>query len=174
MKFIYKRINDKGLSLVELIVVVAIMTILTGAAGFGISLISGKPAQAAANKWTAKLERIRTVGMGKNEATVGLEYRSDGIYLTESVNGSAGETNKACGANVDCTMTIGSGDDLNVSGHSIIVIFSRSDGSVKSILVDGVENYSKCNDVKFVFKKAKVTYEVHIVPATGRVVCYKV
>ena len=37
--------RDEGMSLVELITVIAIMSILIGAAGYGMSLVSGKPAE---------------------------------------------------------------------------------------------------------------------------------
>ncbi len=52
--------NNRGLSLIELIVVIAIMAVLIGAAGFGLSLLVGTEARQAVYKMEAQLNDTKT------------------------------------------------------------------------------------------------------------------
>ena len=52
--------DNRGLSLLELIVVIAIMAVLIGAAGFGLSLLVGTEARQAVYKMEAQLNDTKT------------------------------------------------------------------------------------------------------------------
>lgn len=174
MKHSKLKLNNKGMSLIELIIIITIMVILTGVSGIGLSIISGKPAQSCSNKFASKLDRIRTVGMGKNSAEAILSFSSDGIHVTETINGAPGESTFGAGLNVAVTMTIGANTQTFGSSDKVAVSFNRTDGSLKSVKVNGVEAYdpaSKPSVVLFSFTKASYIYDVKIVPVTGRVVC---
>lgn len=57
--------NDKGMSLVELIVVIAIMAVMIGVVGFSVNLLIGAEARQAANKMDAELNDIKTGAMSR-------------------------------------------------------------------------------------------------------------
>ena len=81
--------DNRGMSLLELIVVIAIVAILVGTIGFGIKLISGKPAEECANKLKAVLQSNRVTTMGKLSSELALYVDATGVYVTETIDGNA-------------------------------------------------------------------------------------
>lgn len=65
-----KKKDNRGVSLVELIIVIAIMSIIIGMTGYGLSLVSNKPVDECAKKIEMALNRNRTNAMGKKEAYI--------------------------------------------------------------------------------------------------------
>ena len=80
-----KRNNDnRGFSLVEIIIVVAILSIMAGVAGYGFSLSNGKPAEECAKKLSAALSHGRTVTLGKYRNIITVKMEDDGtLTVTE-------------------------------------------------------------------------------------------
>ena len=81
------KTNNLGFSLVELIIVVAIMSLFVGVTGYGLSLSSGKPAEECARKLAACIQHGRTTTMGKyrNIITVSKESGSERSVVKEEV-----------------------------------------------------------------------------------------
>lgn len=75
--------NNDGYSLVELIIVIAIMALLTGTAFFSISMIFGAGAKACANDLKEALAENKVIAMGKNEARLEIRREDDGIYVIQ-------------------------------------------------------------------------------------------
>ncbi|MCQ2080725.1 MAG: prepilin-type N-terminal cleavage/methylation domain-containing protein [Lachnospiraceae bacterium] len=57
--------SNKGFSLIELIIVIAIMVILIGAGGFGLSLLFGTEARSAWKNMDAQLNDVKTGAMSR-------------------------------------------------------------------------------------------------------------
>ncbi len=85
-----KKINNKGFSLVELMVVVGIIAIVASIFTFGFSLISNKQVDQCAKKIQISLENARTTSMGKKSMSLKFEKSSGKIYVTKTVDGTAG------------------------------------------------------------------------------------
>ena len=79
--------HDQGFSLVELVVVIAIMAVLGGLFITGLNLIFGLPSRECARELKSELEKVRTDAMGKTEASLYLYKAADGIYFRESYHG---------------------------------------------------------------------------------------
>lgn len=76
--------DSRGFSLVEIIVVIAIMSIMAGVVGYGFSLTNGKPAEECAKKLSAAISHGRTVTMGKYRNTITVRKEDDGrLTVTE-------------------------------------------------------------------------------------------
>lgn len=60
-----KLYNDKGMSLIELVVVIAIMAVMIGVVGFSLSFLIGAEARQAARKMDAELNDIKTGAMSR-------------------------------------------------------------------------------------------------------------
>ena len=88
--------ENKGFSLVELIVVIAIMTILTGLISAGIGMAVSKPADECIDKLKASLQSIRVTSMGKFDAHIEIYKKGDQIYAKEyyTEDSSGRETTK--------------------------------------------------------------------------------
>ncbi len=59
------RNNNKGMSLVELIVVIAIMVVMIGIGGFSLTMVTGSQAKQAANNMNAQLNDVKTGAMSR-------------------------------------------------------------------------------------------------------------
>ncbi len=162
------RENNKGLSFVELIIVVAIMSLLVTVTGFGLSMINGRPADECAQKIMYSLENTRTKAMGKYETTYEL-YRDGStgqIMMRESVKLSSGGTAeitesvlgdemvtvtyKLKGAATETTLT---------SGTSVTFVFDRTNGAITGT--------AYCEKIKV--SKANREHIITIIGPTGKI-----
>jgi type II secretory pathway pseudopilin PulG len=159
------RRDNRGISLVEIVVVLAIMAVAGGAMLIGIGMISGKPAQKCAQKIVYSLERHRTTAMGKVDASYTLKAEANGIYLYEYIKSSdaAGTTNVMPVGEKTVTVTYTCGGVVkDLASEPLTLQFERgSGGFVKQS--DG----SYCTEIKV--SKAGVEYVIELVPLTGKV-----
>lgn len=169
--------NNKGLSLVEIILVVAILSAMVGFTGYGLSLISGKPAEECAEKLCSTMQHARTMTMGKNKTSLILSRDADGMVqvneVTETIldnDGTlsfeerktiVGEKNVA----VCCYMTDGSSMEITGS-NTLELVFDRGSGAIRTTKVNGTAS-THC--VKITLSKANKEYHIIIYPVTGKV-----
>ena len=59
------KTDNKGMSLVEIIVVIAILSLFIGSVSYSINWASGKAAEECAQKLAYNLKQARTMAMGK-------------------------------------------------------------------------------------------------------------
>ena len=71
------KLNNKGMSLVELIVVMAIMVVLASGSVIGLSLLINSEAKQAAYKFNAELNELKTGTMTRAGEVLYLRYVSD-------------------------------------------------------------------------------------------------
>lgn len=161
------RKDNRGISLVEIIMVLALMTVVAGALMYGIGLISGKPAQKCANKIVFSLERHRTTAMGKAEGTSYTLKQDAGkeVMLVEKIkeaNGTVKETTIPIGENtVEVTYNCG-GTVTPLVGNPLVLEFERGSGAFKP-----QSGGDYCTEI--VVSKAGKVYTIELVPLTGKV-----
>ncbi|MDE6674157.1 MAG: type II secretion system GspH family protein [Acetatifactor sp.] len=63
-----KKKDNRGMSLVEIILVIALMIVVAGVTGYGVSMIGQKPVEECARKVEIALNQNRTNSMGKQDA----------------------------------------------------------------------------------------------------------
>ena len=73
-----KKKDNRGMSLVEIILVIALMIVIAGVTGYGVSMIGQKPVEECARKVEIALNQNRTNSMGKQEAYLEFYMTSDG------------------------------------------------------------------------------------------------
>lgn len=74
--------NHKGISLVELLVVVAIMSIVVGASGVGLSLAYSRDAEKCAKTINAALENTRMMSMSqKGNFVMEIDLENNMLYI---------------------------------------------------------------------------------------------
>lgn len=169
-----KKKNNRGMSLVEIIIVIALMSVIAGVTGYGLSLISNKPVEECARKVEMILNRNRTNSMGKKDAWVEFYTNSEGLVTYEEHLESGG------GAPEQVTGPVVIGDKdvaLRIyysDGSSVVlgktdtdhihwkVAFSRDSGAVKE--KDG----KKCTKIE-VYKGEGYKKVIKLEQLTGKV-----
>lgn len=82
--------DNKGMSLVEIVIVVTIMTVLTGVLALGVSMALSKPADECAEKIVSTLNGARVTTMGKQGITMRFYQNDNGVYLEETITDASG------------------------------------------------------------------------------------
>lgn len=164
------RRDERGMSLVELIIVVAIMSVLLGVTGFGISMVSGKPAEECARKITYSLQSARTEAMGKYIAEYQLsrDAVTGEAILTATVYDSVSAvtprvTRSVVGAkDVSVEYDLDDGTHQSIDSAPITFTFERGTGAFRP-----VAGTSCC--VTITVSKASTIRNISLVPPTGHV-----
>ncbi len=178
------RYNNYGISLVEMIVVVAIMSVLIGALSIGLGMASTRSATQCASNMEICLNRCRTQTMGKNNGFVAFYASGGEVYMVQKLNYPADSYNigKSDVASGDYTIKkIGKKlDSVECGGLELLssenedtpvfYVFERSAGSfVGCKNADGSDRASS----NIIIQKGKKRYTIEIQKLTGKVVLTK-
>lgn len=158
--------DNRGYSLVELIVVIAIILILSTAGVLGFSSVSGKPAEQCASELKGAILANRTVSLGKKDAKLVISMQPDGVHVTESYTLPSGahSSDKVIAPNtVDLTFSTNDSVYTAVDATGIEIEFDRSTGSLKN----------QTTDIYFRASKAGKSYKVTVYQLTGKVIAVK-
>lgn len=167
-----------GYSLVELIVVIAIMTVVVGGAGLSISMVFSRDAQRVAKVIDDELSEARMNTMSTpGKYTMVIHCAADAhdnyIRIDRELDGTT--TNKTVSFDRLANIMI-TNSDTSVAGLApytadtdITIVFDKANGSVKKVTVDGTElsgdaYYIKCQSTR---NASKVSV-VKLFAVTGR------
>lgn len=180
------RNRDKGYSLIELIVVIAIMAVVVGLVGMSVTLITGRKVKKCGEEITSTLERAKVLALGKTQGQVEFVLReaSNGDIYAEIYQGSTTEpVNSRLVAesgvlNIRATFSDSSVANLgSISGNGsyaqdssgLHLVFNRSTGAFE-------KNTSKVGDVEkeyctdITISNSRRTVKITLVGATGKIV----
>lgn len=115
--------DDRGFSLVEIIIVVAIMSVMLGTVGYGLSLSDGKPAEECARKLVSVIQHGRTTTMGKYRNEIYVKNVGGKFIVEEQILVREGEP-----AGVRSS---------TVGGKGVVVEYSTDEGANYTELTDG-------------------------------------
>jgi len=179
--------NNKGLSLVELIVVIAIMAVVIGIGALSFSLMFGTQAKSCAQKVSGMLNETKTGCMSRYDETMTLRYRLAGSdpaitsagYYTENelftINKDAAavttgsEFRKMGGSRVVITVYMADGSSFELGqNNSVTMSFDRASGAFdEATFVVGGSAGSGYVD-KITFQSGLRTYTISMVQETGK------
>lgn len=130
------REDNRGMSLVELIIVMAIMAVIVGMTGYGLGLISNKPVDECAKRLEMALNRNRTTVMGKKDAWLEL-YMVDGRITMREIIIEADDTKRTgdpvtIGADGVGMRLTGASGTVELNTGCIRIGFRRDSGSLES------------------------------------------
>lgn len=168
--------DNRGMSLVEIIIVVAIMSTFIGVMGYGISMISGKPAEECAQKLLSAIQHTRTITTGKQDTTITIFMDSEERIVTKEVsvrlldndgNTTTEERESVVGAKgvtVVCTMS--DRTTVNIAGTKVELKFDRGSGALRSTRINDTDYGTLCTLIT-ISKGDKIRY-ITITPVTGK------
>lgn len=138
-----QRIDNRGLSLIELIVVVAILGILSVSSISYLGLLSNHSAKETATKLKTAMTEARTEAMSKSQASLQI-YEEDSEYFVElTVNGTPQSPVKIGTSKVKVTYkkTRPADDVFEIKdAEQLVIEYDRDTGAFKPIGTDGSGN----------------------------------
>lgn len=186
--------DERGFSLVELIVVIAIISIIGAGAYSMLGLLNGKYAKECAAKTQSVLSQTKVAAMSKSKGAalydvyIRIYTDANGSIFVDSVTGRGTSeefrtTEKIGNAKVTVSAVKGrAGTDasdtvvtLGVS-NEIIIAFNRADGTFNEVVSSeptGAEGSTPAKEAdiywkKLIFSQGSVEYVLELVPLTGK------
>ena len=160
-----KNIGNQGFSLVELVVVMAIIIVLGSAVVYGLTFLASKPVEECARKVEVALQGNRNTTMGKLSSSISFYTEGDKIVVLEQIDTSSKTT--IIGNGVEVYYTYKSNPTnriaLGNSASPLKVEFERSSGSLKPQA--GTTDYLQ----SIIVKRGSKELTVNIERLTGRV-----
>ena len=179
--------DERGFSLVELIVVIAIISIIGAGAYSMLGLLNGKYARECATKTQAAVSQTKVAAMSKSKGAalydvyIRIYTNADGAIYVDSVTGHGTSeefrtTEKIGNAKVTVRAVKGrlgtEASDSTVTlstANEIIIAFDRADGTFNEVL--SAEGGVKETDIywkRIIFAQGSVEYVLEFVPVTGK------
>lgn len=158
--------NNKGLSLIELIIVIAILSIISVAAISGLSTIMSWNVTKCADVIDGSLKKTKVVAMSKKDAQLRL-YKSGSDYYIDA----AEEPAKKIGSEpITITYSTTAGETYTIDGTTALTLaFDRSSGAFKKVdtaTVDGNTVDVYCD--KIIITRDSKVKTIELVHATGK------
>lgn len=175
--------DNKGFSLVELIIVVAIMAVLIGVMAYSFQMVTGQQARECANNITLALDKAQTYAMSKSgDEDAYMELSKDGTgvvatyYVPDKAVFGTGDTptwsvleKETLGkeaVSVVCTFLDGSTVEITAT-DSVRIYYDRVGGAFREAVVvnAGGETTAYCESITITRGRE---YKIELITATGR------
>ncbi|MEG1848278.1 MAG: prepilin-type N-terminal cleavage/methylation domain-containing protein [Lachnospiraceae bacterium] len=172
--------QNKGFSLVEIIIVITIMTVLAGLMSVSVSLIFGLDAKKCAKQLEGYLNLAKTNALSKDAEELRIYRGSDQQYYVDFVEYYyTGEvTNPTLTSKViqteligkdtvtiTYTLTSGSTGQIDV-GKSITIGFHRSTGAFQAVKINDTQTAAYCTALTIA--RGTKQYTIEMIPETGK------
>jgi type II secretory pathway pseudopilin PulG len=165
-----KKTNNKGLSYVELILVIGILVIATGIVSLSIGIISRNNVTAAVNKIDVAFKRAQSSSMAKGDKAGALVFFCENGSLYYKIGVDSSEKNKVATGPVK--VKFGSLELGN--GENITYMYNQATGSVSSsgTYDYGSGSYSSSGGVASYVnvENNSHTQHIHLIPQTGKTI----
>lgn len=181
--------DNRGLSLVELIVVIAIMAVMVGVGILSLSLLFGTQASGCAQRVSSLLNETKTGCLSRYDETMTLSYRtkgsddaitSDGYYAENCVYtinsdaasiqvGGAGSSEiRSMGSpKVIITVHLSDGSSFELgTTESVTISYNRATGAFDPVIVNGTQTDDYIEEMTF--SSGLRTYTITMVQETGK------
>lgn len=178
--------DNKGFSLIELVVVVALMAVVTGFLAYSFSLVTGQESKQCANNLSTALDRAKNYALtrsGSSDAYMELLKEPGGGYIVQFyVPAKAWQKNAATGTadyvmqdsqevgksavQITCLFQDGTIFSISESSH-LRIYYDRISGAFKkAVWVDGgTETEGSCRSITIERGKK---FELTLIEATGK------
>lgn len=166
-------LNNKGYSLLEAIVIIAILGVLTGFMATSSGLFDGRRVKACADSVSSLLDKVRLANLGKDEVTLTIYKDTDQAIkakiVTKIVSRNDSITEKTfiedvSDDNVEMSYSTDiSGSAENPAGAAGMVFnFNRNTGAIKDTSPNGIQ----C----IILRKGNAEKKIKIYAATGKII----
>lgn len=179
--------KNKGFTLIELIIVVAIMTVMLGIIVPSLNAIIGFRVQRATNSIAGALDEAKMQAMSRLVGEVELSQDESGCYITYYLHKGkqAGmvreESEQVAPGNLTISYTTDQGNTYLLKDKSLILTYNRENGGFRPIqenvlstqeVVNNIQNISFPDDTEYCssikIKSSNRTRIIKLYPSTGQ------
>lgn len=144
--------NNKGVTLIELVIVVAILTVIVSASLIGFGFYSSYPAKQCANNLKTSLINGRIVALGKNDYKIYIGKETDGtVYIREDIDSGSGMV---------------TGEKIKIGDKSVTVKYYVGTDPTPIVISNG-------NSISFSFKRETGGFDFGANPIITKIVVIK-
>lgn len=178
--------DNRGYSIVELIVVIAIMAVTVAAVGLSVNTLFNSRAKECAEKVSAKLSSTRSGAMSRYNETMTLSYKaknssaditSDGYYTVNEMYSvdktgaqykmSGSEVERMGGKNVKIVVKFSNSSEVELgTGNSVTISYDRASGKQSKASLNGTVLDAYVTEMKFT--SGTGTKTITLIPETGK------
>lgn len=156
--------NNKGFSLVEILVVLVIMVVLTSGAVVAFTNWRSWNLDDCVKKLDTGLSSAKVEAMGKEKGELIIHRSSDGTYKME-VTGEEEETIGDEDIRIYYTDSAGNTDVLVTDSKTLTLSYSRATGAFKEISTDASGNKVYCKSIRI--ERKNLERNIILVKSTG-------
>lgn len=169
-----KNNKEKGFTLLELVVVIAISSILLAAIGISLNTVFVNRAKSASRNIYNMIGTAQNLGMSKDNIYFVLSGKDNGEITADIVSGTAPSNlktieSKSLGSKVEVAMTVGGTEKKITPGLTLMIKIDRKTGGFA-----GTFSYSNMHVALGQCTKISVgggnnLYEIKLIPLTGKI-----
>ena len=167
--------KNQGLSLIELVVVIAIMSLLVGLVAISVTVISRQKVANAASDVKSLLQTAQTIAMSKDDCHVEIQEINGAVVFTtySSANSIIDKVTLDKKITVNISYSTGSSLNMNVCG-AVGIYYERESGSFTNSYVSGSTGNPKSgtavDPIRWIeFSNGSKSVRLHLTRLTGKV-----
>lgn len=177
--------NNDGFTIVELIVVIAMLVIFIGAVSVNVGRITGYDAKEGYKKISSAIteNKIETLGKAKMTGDIYLKIYKDSsdknLYVETIHNGHSTKDvtdktklTKRGRASISYELSNGTKVENVDNSNPLVICFNRASGAIVDINIDDMPNSSyTVSELKYIYITAgSYKYTIELVPQTGKII----
>lgn len=142
------KLNNRGISLVELIVVIAITAVLAGGGITMMGLVPRMQVNGCVQDFAGVMSQVKTNTMSFQNVKVELYQDDSGVYM-QVYKGSEAEEPVMIGEKGVCVKAQIGGLEEDLNGKRLELSFDRSSGALNEVQVVGGSMHGECTSITF-------------------------
>ncbi|MBO4653233.1 MAG: prepilin-type N-terminal cleavage/methylation domain-containing protein [Lachnospiraceae bacterium] len=165
--------HNEGLSLVELIVIIAIMGVLVSVVGISVTVVSRQKVSNAASDVRGQFQTAQTIAMSKDNCYMQFEQNANGetVFTIHSSNNAILDR---VTVSEKISITVGYGSStLNMSSCGVVrIYYDRESGAIRDAFLCGTsssDGTSVGNIDTIRFSNGSKSVTLHLTKLTGKV-----
>ncbi len=162
--------KNEGFSLVELIVAIAIMSVLISLVAISITVVGSQKVGSAASDIKSQFQTAQTISMSKDDCFLDIQADpGNGVTFTTYSSDSRILDKRLVESNITVTVKSKTGV-MGTGAFHFRIRYNRENGSMKPMTTVNGFTETECGDIEYIkFSNGRKTVTLYISQVTGKV-----